>query len=449
MAGLQQPAASLEEGWGLGPHHTSVGSRYPRNAKTDRAATKMTAARRRLSARREPSASTSNLSTPRRGENRGPPNEGLWAVLGASSSANSVVLIWSSWRPNAPGIVRSPGIRSTVAVHLQFRSAQRPANAVAPPPVARQGRRARSDGPRERASQVLADGCQGLGSAAFATRRQVGISRRNRKSSEGVLSREHPWDDTDGPRRRPRRNPQAGLPDLVERGAARRARPRALGRSQGCVGHAEARAERCQRAAGRRGRRKVHSQAALEEELSRRLVPRIALPVYGMDRAITRAARLPPSSARVAFSLGWLADARVLLGGGALWLLATPGQSAARSDAVRFMTTIAATTALHHAVKRIVDQIRPDRVIGSGRLKTGRSLDAMPSGHAMHAGAVAALFSDRVARPAVLWSAALGLASARVAMLAHWPSGVALGFLGGVAVARCTRWVRRSHSRKP
>lgn len=178
-------------------------------------------------------------------------------------------------------------------------------------------------------------------------------------------------------------------------------------------------------------------------------MPRIALPVYEMDRVITRAARLPPPGARVAFSLGWLADARVLLGGSALWLLATPGQSAARSDAVRFLSTIAATTTFHHAVKQIVDQIRPDRVIGSGRLKTGRALDAMPSGHAMHAGAMAGFFADRVSCPAALWSAALGLASARVAMRAHWPSGVALGFAGGVAVERWTRWVTRSHYRRP
>lgn len=178
-------------------------------------------------------------------------------------------------------------------------------------------------------------------------------------------------------------------------------------------------------------------------------MPRIALPVSDIDRAVTRAARLPSPGARVAFSLGWLADARVLLGGGALWLLATPGQSAARRDAVRFLSTIAATTTLHHAVKQIVDQVRPDRVMGSGRLKTGRALDSMPSGHAMHAGAMAAFFADRVACPATLWSAALGLASARVGMLAHWPSGVALGFVGGVAVERCTRWFTRSHSRKP
>lgn len=51
----------------------------------------------------------------------------------------------------------------------------------------------------------------------------------------------------------------------------------------------------------------------------------------------------------------------------------------------------------------------------------------------------AAFFADRVACPAALWSAALGLASARVGMLAHWPSGVALGFVGGVAVEHCTR----------
>ena len=178
-------------------------------------------------------------------------------------------------------------------------------------------------------------------------------------------------------------------------------------------------------------------------------MPRIALPVSEMDRAITRAVRLPWPGARVALALGWLADARVLLGAGTLWLLATSSESAARRDAVRFLSTIAASTALHHAVKRIVDQVRPDRVFGCGRLKTGRALDAMPSGHAMHAGAVAALFADRVPGPAAIWSGALVLAAARVVILAHWPSGVALGFVGGVAVERCARWVTRSHPPKP
>lgn len=168
-----------------------------------------------------------------------------------------------------------------------------------------------------------------------------------------------------------------------------------------------------------------------------------------MDRAVTRAARLPPPSARAAFYLGWLADARVLLGVGTFWLMTTPRRSTARRDAVRFLSTIAATTTLHHVIKRVVDQVRPDRLFEYGQFKTGRALDAMPSGHAMHAGAVAAFFTNRVVCTAALWSAALGLAAARVLILAHWPSGVALGFVGGVAVERYTRWVTRSHFRKP
>ncbi|MGX1744627.1 phosphatase PAP2 family protein [Bosea sp. NPDC055353] len=176
---------------------------------------------------------------------------------------------------------------------------------------------------------------------------------------------------------------------------------------------------------------------------------RISLPIAQADRAITRRVRLNSRSADLALALGWLCDARTLLGAGAIWFLATPRGSEARRVASRFVVTIASTTAFHHVVKRVVDQKRPDRLMGDGRIKTGRSSDAMPSGHAMHAGAVAAFFSRSVRGPAGLWSASAVLAAARVAILAHWPSGVAVGFVGGVAIECCTRLISRFLLRRP
>jgi undecaprenyl-diphosphatase len=171
-------------------------------------------------------------------------------------------------------------------------------------------------------------------------------------------------------------------------------------------------------------------------------MPRILLPVSEIDLVATRAISMASPAVSAAFAAGWLCDARVLFAGGALWHLATPHGSEQRDEAARFLITIACTTAVHHAIKRVVDQKRPDRIIGKGQRRTGRALDAIPSGHAMHAGAIAAFFSQTVKWPSGLWSTAIALAAARVAVLAHWPSGVALGFAGGVAVERLVRRLR-------
>lgn len=167
---------------------------------------------------------------------------------------------------------------------------------------------------------------------------------------------------------------------------------------------------------------------------------RIASLDFRIVRALARS--VPPSMARTAGSFGWLCDARVLLALGGLGILCAPARSNSRAAAVRFTATIGVTTMLHHTMKRVILQARPDRTIPNGLDEnTGRAFDAMPSGHAMHAGAIASFFASGPQAPAI-WFLSGALAGTRVLTLAHWPSGVVAGFVLGVLVERCSRVAR-------
>lgn len=168
----------------------------------------------------------------------------------------------------------------------------------------------------------------------------------------------------------------------------------------------------------------------------------IHLRITQWDLRVTRslARSVPQSIVRTADTLGWLGDARVLLALGSLGFLCAPARSS--RAAAPFIATIGTTTMLHHAMKRVIFQKRPDRTIPN-RLdeNTGRAFDAMPSGHAMHAGAIASFFgSGRHA--AGLWLISGALAGTRMLTLAHWPSGVVAGFMLGVLAERCSRVAR-------
>lgn len=170
----------------------------------------------------------------------------------------------------------------------------------------------------------------------------------------------------------------------------------------------------------------------------------IHLPVATLDLRITRSLTrsVPPSIVRTADTLGWLCDARVLLALGGLGILCAPARSSSRAVVVRFIATIGATTMLHHAMKRVIFQKRPDRTMPNGLDEnTGRAFDAMPSGHAMHAGAIASFFGSGP-QAAAIWLISGALAGTRMLTLAHWPSGVVAGFVLGVLVERCSRLAR-------
>jgi PAP2 superfamily len=147
-----------------------------------------------------------------------------------------------------------------------------------------------------------------------------------------------------------------------------------------------------------------------------------------------------PRTERAAEFLTWGADEHVLLAIAAGWWLycrGRPLQERKNSDHVLLTTLV--VSAVPHLLKSTFDQRRPDRLTLRGHLHgvplSGKPLDAFPSGHAMHVGALAsaATVLPRAKRNLV-WALGAGLALSRVVLLAHWASdvvaGLALGALG-------------------
>jgi membrane-associated phospholipid phosphatase len=95
-------------------------------------------------------------------------------------------------------------------------------------------------------------------------------------------------------------------------------------------------------------------------------------------------------------------------------------------------------------LKRIFDQERPDRRTIRGHLRgvplSGRRLDAFPSGHAVHIGALASAASVLPAKQRnIIWGVGTGLVLTRVILLAHWASDVAVGLVLGALTERLLR----------
>ena len=83
-------------------------------------------------------------------------------------------------------------------------------------------------------------------------------------------------------------------------------------------------------------------------------------------------------------------------------------------------------------------------------LFSGKPLDAFPSGHAIHVGALAS--AATVLPPAkryLVWSIGAGLVLTRIVLLAHWTSDVIAGLAIGAAVERLARrWTGFGLSRR-
>ena len=81
---------------------------------------------------------------------------------------------------------------------------------------------------------------------------------------------------------------------------------------------------------------------------------------------------------------------------------------------------------------------------------SGKPLDAFPSGHAIHVGALAS--AATVLPPAkrnLVWSIGAGLVLTRIVLLAHWTSDVIAGLAIGAAVERLLRhWTGFGWSRR-
>jgi membrane-associated phospholipid phosphatase len=153
-----------------------------------------------------------------------------------------------------------------------------------------------------------------------------------------------------------------------------------------------------------------------------------------------------PPTEKIAEVLTWGADEHILTALTAAWWLGTRGQPRRRRCAAdHVLLTMLAASVIPHLMKTIFDQERPDRRTLRGHWRgvplSGNRLDAFPSGHAVHVGALASAASQlpRRERNAV-WLIGAGLVATRIVLLAHWTSDV----MAGLAIGALTeRWLRR------
>ena len=157
---------------------------------------------------------------------------------------------------------------------------------------------------------------------------------------------------------------------------------------------------------------------------------------------------------RIAQVLTWGADEHVICALAAGWWLYCRHQGARqRTDSNHILLTTVAVTLLPHLLKSIFAQRRPDRRMVRAHLHgvpfSGKPLDAFPSGHALHVGALAS--AATVLPPAkrnLSWSIGAGLVLTRIVLLAHWTSDVIAGVAIGAAVERLLRhWTGFGSSR--
>jgi undecaprenyl-diphosphatase len=128
------------------------------------------------------------------------------------------------------------------------------------------------------------------------------------------------------------------------------------------------------------------------------------------------------------------------------WLYARTREVPERRASDHVLLTTLVASALPHVLKTIFDQERPDRQTALGHLHgiplSGKRLDAFPSGHAVHIGALAsaATVLPRAQCNAV-WAIGGGLVLTRIVLLAHWTSDVVVGLAVGAVVERLLRFV--------
>jgi PAP2 superfamily protein len=148
---------------------------------------------------------------------------------------------------------------------------------------------------------------------------------------------------------------------------------------------------------------------------------------------------------RAAELLTWGADEHVLLAVAAgWWLYCRRGSLTQRKNSDHILLTTLAVSLIPHLLKNIFDQRRPDRLTVRGHLRgvpiSGKPLDAFPSGHAMHVGALASAATVLPPTKRNLgWALGAGLALSRVVLLAHWASDVVAGLALGALAERLLR----------
>ena len=159
------------------------------------------------------------------------------------------------------------------------------------------------------------------------------------------------------------------------------------------------------------------------------------------------AARTGRSTEHIAEAIMWGADEHVLCAlAFGWWLYARTRDAPVRRASDHVLLTTLVASAVPHALKTVFDQERPDRLTALGHLRgiplSGKRLDAFPSGHAVHIGALAS--AATVLPPAqrnAVWAVGGGLVLTRIVLLAHWTSDVVAGLAVGAAVERLLRFV--------
>jgi len=149
---------------------------------------------------------------------------------------------------------------------------------------------------------------------------------------------------------------------------------------------------------------------------------------------------------KIAGTLTWAADEHVLVMLALGWWMYCRNQGAvARRQSDHILLTTVSAAILPHTIKKLVNQERPDRLTIYGHLHgvpfSGKKYDAFPSGHALHAGALAS--AATILPPAQrnsVWAVISVLVGTRVVLLAHWVSDVVAGFAMGVALERFIRF---------
>ncbi|MBU6462594.1 MAG: phosphatase PAP2 family protein [Bradyrhizobium sp.] len=182
---------------------------------------------------------------------------------------------------------------------------------------------------------------------------------------------------------------------------------------------------------------------------SKRRVPHFPItvrPTEG-DIAIARtiARNTSPQTEDVAEFLTWGADEHVLCALAAVWWIWTRSKSPdARLASDHVLLTTVAVTALPHLLKTMFNQERPDRLTFRGHVRgvpvSGKRLDAFPSGHAIHVGALASAATQLPpAKRNLVWSAGAAIVATRIVLLAHWMTDVLAGLAVGATVERLLR----------
>ncbi|MEO6839697.1 MAG: phosphatase PAP2 family protein [Bradyrhizobium sp.] len=167
------------------------------------------------------------------------------------------------------------------------------------------------------------------------------------------------------------------------------------------------------------------------------------------DKRIARAVarNTDPKMEDAAKFLTWGADEHILCALAAGWWLLSRGKAPElRRDSDHVLLTTVAVTIVPHILKTIFNQERPDRTTVRGHLNgipfSGKRLDAFPSGHAIHVGALASAASELPANQRnLVWGVGAGLVLTRIVLLAHWTTDVLAGLVMGAGIERLLRFV--------